>query len=83
MNMIDGDEQDDKVIAVPAEDKRWDDVQDIRDVNKHTLKEIQHFFETYKNLKGKPATVTISGVRGRAEAETAFERARKLYQESK
>lgn len=83
MNMVDSGEQDDKVIAVPAEDKRWDDVQDIRDVNKHTLKEIQHFFETYKNLKGKPATVTISGFKGRAEAEAAFEKGRKLYQESK
>lgn len=83
MNMVDSGEQDDKVIAVPAEDKRWDDVQDIRDVNKHTLKEIQHFFETYKNLKGKPVTVTISGFKGRAEAEAAFEKGRKLYLESK
>lgn len=83
MSMIDSGEADDKVIAVPAEDKRWDDVQDLSDVNKHLLKEIQHFFETYKNLKGKPAEVTIGGFKGRAEAEAAFEKGRKLYEESK
>lgn len=83
MNMVDSGKQDDKVIAVPAEDKRWDDVQDIADVNKHLLKEIQHFFETYKNLKGKPVEVSIGGVKGRAEAEAAFERGRKMYDDAK
>src|SRR3989338_3902926 len=37
----------------------WDDVQDLADINKHTLRELQHFFETYKHLKGKPAEVVI------------------------
>jgi len=83
MHMIDSGEQDDKVIAVPAEDKRWDDVKDISDVNQHQLKEIRHFFETYKSLKGKPVEVTISGFKGRAEAEAAFERGRKMYQDAK
>ena len=81
--MIDSGEQDNKVIAVPAEDKRWDDVQDLADVNKHTLKEIQHFFETYKQLKGKPAEVVISGFKGKAEAEAAFEKGRQMYQAAK
>ncbi|OGG76634.1 hypothetical protein A2950_01930 [Candidatus Kaiserbacteria bacterium RIFCSPLOWO2_01_FULL_55_19] len=84
LNMTDGGDNDDKIIAVPVNDKRWDDVQDLSDINKHTLKEVSHFFETYKNLNGKPGkTVKISGFKGRAEAEAAFERARKLYNESK
>lgn len=83
LNMIDSGDKDDKVIAVPMDDKRWDDIQDITDVNKHMLKEIVHFLETYKNLKGKPAEVTIGGYQGRAEAEAAFERARQMYSESK
>lgn len=83
INMVDSGDKDDKIIAVPVEDKRWDEVKDIGDVNPHTLKEIVHFFETYKQLKGKPVEVTISGQQGRAEAEAAFERARKLYQDSK
>ena len=81
LNMIDGGDADDKIIAVPVEDKRWEDVQDLEDVNKHTLKEISHFLETYKSLKGRTASVTIKGFKGRAEAQAAFERAKKLYHE--
>ena len=77
--MIDGGDADDKVIAVPVDDKRWDDVQDIGDLNKHTLKEFVHFFETYKNLKGKPAAVEIKGYEGKEAAIAAFERASQLY----
>ncbi len=83
LNFIDGGERDDKIIAVPVEDKRWDDVKDIEDANKHTLKEIVHFLETYKKLKGKDSEVSVEGYNGRAEAEAAFERARKMYTESK
>lgn len=79
LRMIDSGEADDKVIAVPVDDKRWDDVQDIADLNKHTLKEITHFFETYKSLKGKPVVVELNGYEGKAAAEAAFERARQLY----
>lgn len=82
MHMNDTGEQDDKVIAVPSEDKRWDDVQDLADVNKHTLKEIANFFETYKMLKGKPAPVVIGGFEGKAAAEAAFERARSMYHDA-
>ena len=83
LDMKDGDDEDQKIIAVPVEDKRWDDVQDLKDLNQHSLKEFQHFFETYKQLKGKPVEVTIRGYKGRADAEAAFERARKMYEEKK
>lgn len=80
LSMNDNGEKDDKVIAVPVDDKRWEEVQDIGDVNKHTLKEITHFFETYKALKGKPSPVTTGGFDNRAAAEAAFDRARGLYE---
>jgi inorganic pyrophosphatase len=83
IDMVDTGESDAKVIAVPVEDKRWEDVKDLADLNKHTLKEIQHYFETYKQLKGKPAPVEIRAVNGKAEAEATFEKARKMYEESK
>jgi inorganic pyrophosphatase len=83
LNMIDGGDKDDKIIAVPAEDKRFDDIKDITDVNKHTLKEIAHFLETYKALKGKAVSVEVGEFKGRAEAESAFDRARELYTSSK
>jgi inorganic pyrophosphatase len=81
MDMIDGGEGDAKIIAVPVEDKRWDDVQDLGDLNKHSLKEYQHFFETYKALKGKPAPVEIRGIAGKAEAVAAINKAIDLYKQ--
>ena len=80
MEMIDDGESDYKIIAVPAEDKRWDDVNDIEDLNKHKLREIQHFFETYKDLKGEGVKVTINGVKGREEAIKAINKSIGLYE---
>lgn len=81
MEMIDTGESDYKVIAVPVNDKRWEDVQDLGDINKHTIKEIQHFFETYKALKGKPAPVEIRGFKGKQEAMEAVKKSVLMYQE--
>lgn len=81
MHMIDSGDCDDKVIAVPSDDPRWKDVADIADINKHTLKEIEHFYATYKQLQNKE--VTISGFEGKEAAEMAFEKGRKLYEASK
>lgn len=84
LHMTDGGDADDKIIAVPTEDKRWDDVQDLPDINKHTLKELAHFFETYKNLNGKPeARVVVGAFAGRAEARAAYLRARTMYDDTK
>lgn len=79
IDMVDDGESDYKIIAVPTEDKRWDDVQDIGDLNKHNLKEYQHFLETYKQLKGKPAPVEIRGIYGKKEALEAVEKSIELY----
>ncbi len=79
MDMIDSGEGDAKIIAVPVGDKRWDDVQDLGDLNKHMLKEYQHFFETYKALKGKPAPVEIRGIAGKKEAHEAVQKSIDLY----
>ena len=42
---------DDKVLAVPAGDPRWDHIQELSDVEPMTLDEIKHFFERYKDLE--------------------------------
>jgi inorganic pyrophosphatase len=81
MHMIDGGEGDDKIIAVPIKDPRWDIVADLADINPHTLKEMEHFYSTYKKIQNK--TVEINGFEGRAVAEAAFERSRELYAKSK
>lgn len=79
MRMIDGGEGDDKIIAVPKNDPRWEEVRDLSDINKHTIKEIQHFLETYKSIEGK--SVEISGVEGREQALEAVKKGLQMYQE--
>lgn len=77
MRMIDGGEGDDKIIAVPKDDPRWEDVKDLADVNKHTLKEIQHFFETYKTIDNKE--VKIAGIEDRRAAHEAVMKGLQMY----
>jgi inorganic pyrophosphatase len=79
LNMIDSGDADDKVIGVPVDDPRWDEVKDLADINKHSLKEFEHFLGTYKNLQNK--VVEIKGYQGSDAAKAAFQRSRKLYQE--
>ncbi len=79
MEMIDEGESDNKIICVPVDDKRWDHIKEISEVNPHQLKEIKHFFETYKQLKGKE--VIVPGFTGKEEAFEAIKKSQKLYQE--
>ena len=78
MEMVDGGERDDKVIAVPVDDPRFDDVKDIGDLNKHFIKETTHFFETYKKVQNKK--VELGAWLGAAEAKAAFVRSREMYE---
>ena len=42
---------DDKLVAVLSKDPRWAHIQDIDDIPEFTKKEIEHFFEHYKDLE--------------------------------
>jgi inorganic pyrophosphatase len=79
MEMTDSGESDSKIIAVPMHDKRWEDIQGLKDLNKHSLKEYKHFFETYKELKGDGDVVEIHGYKDKAEAISAIEKSIELY----
>lgn len=85
MNMVDSGESDAKIIAVPVNDRRFEDIYDLEDVNKHTLKEYIHFFENYKNLKtdnGKVThPVTINGIEDKDKAINAIKKSIDLYKQ--
>lgn len=51
--MSDDKGQDEKLLAVPCDDPRFDHVQSLDDVQPHILKEISHFFRVYKDLENK------------------------------
>ena len=65
--MIDGNEYDEKIIAVARRDPFLNDYQDITEVPSHISAEIMHFFEVYKQLEGKQTSV--DKMMGREEAE--------------
>ncbi len=84
IDMIDAGESDAKLIAVPVNDRRFEHIHDLADLNSHTIKEFTHFFETYKLLKGDdPAKypVLINGVRDKAAAIEAVKKSQILYAE--
>ncbi|MBP9763476.1 MAG: inorganic diphosphatase [Candidatus Pacebacteria bacterium] len=83
IKMIDDGESDFKVIAVPVKDRRWENIHDLNDINPHQLKEIVHFFETYKSLKSDTDrhVVDIQGIGDKKEAIEAVEKSIEMYKE--
>ena len=53
LEMIDGGEGDEKILAVGEGNPRYTDVSDFSQIYPHILKEITHFFSIYKDLEGK------------------------------
>ncbi|MBX3195347.1 MAG: inorganic diphosphatase [Schumannella sp.] len=77
-NMTDDGGGDAKVIGVIAKDPRWDWVQDVDDIPEFTRKEIEHFFEHYKDLEpGK--WVKTEGWDNAAAAEAIIQAGLKAY----
>ena len=58
LRMLDEGKTDDKVLAAPAHDPRYDEVRDLGDMAEHSLKELRHFFTHYKELEEKETLVT-------------------------
>lgn len=57
LDMEDEEGRDWKILAVSTKDPRFKDVTDLGGVDDHLKDEIQHFFEQYKHLENKWATV--------------------------
>lgn len=66
VKMVDGDDIDEKIIAVPFRDPSLSCYNDISELPKHTFDEIQHFFTVYKSLEGK--NTAVKEVLGRDDA---------------
>lgn len=56
--------RDEKILAVPQRDPRYRETTDISNLPGHLLREIEHFFDIYKELEGK-ATATLGWEPGR------------------
>lgn len=77
MHMIDGGEQDDKVIAVAKNDMSVNYLNDLSELPPHTMKEIVRFFKDYKTLEEKE--VRIESISGREVAEKVVKESIELY----
>ena len=77
--MTDSGEDDVKILAVPVKDPRFENTQDVADLEPHLLKEIKHFFEVYKGLQKK---VVVAGEWENASAaKVSIEKSFKNYKE--
>ena len=56
-HMTDEKGPDEKIICVPISDPIWNQLNDISDMNPHQVKEIEHFFQVYKDLEEKKVDV--------------------------
>ena len=79
IKMVDGDEHDEKIIAISKQDPFLNCYHDITEIPSHISAEIMHFFEVYKQLEGKQTM--IEKVMGRQEAEEIIEECIEKYKE--
>ena len=80
IQMIDGGEADDKIVAVLEGDNIWGDVHDIADLPAIKTERLQHYFSTYKMIPGKETNIKVDFVYGREEALRVIAAAEKDYQ---
>ncbi|HEX8235094.1 MAG TPA: inorganic diphosphatase [Abditibacteriaceae bacterium] len=80
MQMVDQDEEDDKIIAVHEHDPAFSHYRDISELPQHTLYELQQFFEDYKKLEHKK--VRIERRLGWEQAHRIIEKSFHLYDAS-
>lgn len=83
LRLLDGDEADDKIIAVMASDFVYDKIRDVSECPEGLMQRLKHYFLSYKEPPGqsqKPR-IQIKGVYGREEAYEVIRLAQQDYQE--
>lgn len=81
LHMIDGGEQDDKIIAVPTTDidPTYDNIQSIEDLPLIERQRIEAFFRVYKQLPEGRKTVELNGYSGANKAKALVSEAIEAY----
>lgn len=73
ISMVDNDQGDEKIIAVPSNDPTYNHYDDISQLPAHIFDEMSHFFTVYKNLEHKQTAV--NEVMGREKAIEIIQKA--------
>ncbi len=77
--MIDGDESDDKIIAVLYNDTVYGHYKDISDIPELVIERLKHYFLTYKDLPGQERNVEITHTFSIDEAHEIIRRSMEDY----
>lgn len=78
--MIDGNESDDKIVAVLNNDALYAQYEDISEIPDLVVNRLKHYFLTYKDLPGNERDVEITHIFGKEEAHEIINRAQEDYQ---
>jgi inorganic pyrophosphatase len=76
-HLVDKGKADEKVLAVPTGDPYSNGINELSDIPQHALKEIEHFFQVYKDLEG--VSTRTRGFEDAAAAREAIEDAIENY----
>ena len=85
LNMIDGGERDEKIVAVPASavDPAYDHFKDIADLARVERQAIEEFFRVYKNLPEGRKAVEVTGYGDRETAPAYLRQAFRAASDAK
>jgi inorganic pyrophosphatase len=79
MQMVDGGEADDKIIAVLDNDEFYGEIQDVSELPAVLVERLRHYFLTYKLVPGKDNKVSIEEIYGREQAEKVIKASMEDY----
>ncbi|KJV27001.1 inorganic diphosphatase [Pantoea sp. SM3] len=81
LEMIDGGEVDDKIVAVPTSkiDPTYDDIKEMKDLPKMEQERLQAFFRVYKQLPDGRKKVELNGFEDAAKAKAEIKQAFDAY----
>ena len=79
IKMIDGNELDQKIIAIPFGDPQNNNFTDISELPQHIFDELIHFLKVYKQLENKP--VIIEDISGKDAALETIDECIKAFEE--
>lgn len=77
LKMVDADENDQKILAVPNRNPRFESIHTMDQVFPHVRREIEHFFSIYKELQ--EVKTEIEGWSGPREARKVITESRQAY----
>jgi inorganic pyrophosphatase len=82
LQMLDGGEADDKIIAVLRNDYIWNSVKAISDLPEVLVQRLKHYFSTYKMSDELDSSVSITGIYDREHAAKVIEASLADYEET-